>query len=141
MLEIGLLIVMCFLVIFKEIVLALLINKQLNNFNTLFLEMHRDLVNFNKELNLLKNNVFSKNDSIENHISKNSTVNTKNNSTTLDPNLIRGSQMTGIPIEKLAEIVKQENKLCSTQVNVKSGQNISEVNMKVDDAKIMNNSI
>lgn len=126
MLEIGLLIVMCFLVIFKEIVLALLINKQLNNFNTLFLEMHRDLVSFNKKLNSLKNNVFSKNDSIENLASENSTANNKKNINTLDPNLIRGCKMTGIPIEKLAEIVKQENKLCSTQVKVKSGQNISE---------------
>ncbi|MDD3187821.1 MAG: hypothetical protein PHD02_05105 [Bacilli bacterium] len=141
MLEIGVLITICFLVIFNGIVWALLINKQLNNFNTLFLEMHKDLVNFNKELNLLKNNVFSKNDSIKNPVSQNSTVDNKKNSNTLDPNLIRGSQMTGIPIEKLSEIVKEGNKLCSTQVKIKSGQNISEVNMKIDDDKIINNSI
>lgn len=131
--EIVFLITVCFIIIFKDIACILLINKQLNNLNTLFLEMHKDLINFNKELNLFKNNLFSKNDSIKNPVNENSTVNDKK-----DPNLIKGSQMTGIPIEKLAEIIKEENKLCSTLVTVKSGEDISEINMKVDDDKIIN---
>ena len=132
--EMVFLITACFIIIFKEITSILLVNKQLNNFNTLFLEIHKELINLNKEVSLFRNNLSSQNESIKDLVNENSTVNGKK-----EPNLIKSSQMTGIPIDKLAEIMKEENKLCSTLVTVKPGENTSEVNMKVDGDKIINN--
>ena len=126
--EIVALLTLCFIIIYKDISYILLVDKKLSNLNNVVLEMHKDLINFNKELNL-----FYKNESIKNTANKNSIV-----KDTADQNLIKGSQITEIPLEKLAEIIKEENKLCSTEVTVQAGEDISGVNMEFDKEKLMN---